>query len=91
MTATSHGIEKTPILASCQCGDDPQLQLLRDLMNGGMPQLDASRIAFGSHPSARASSTTWSTWAKVETRRLSNTLRIRLGMPVLPLVEAVHR
>lgn len=89
MTATSHGIEKTPILASCSCGDDPQLQMLRDLMNAGMGQLDASRIAFGSHPGPRASSAAWSTWAKVEARRLGNAVRARLGMPLLPLLEVV--
>lgn len=90
MTATAHGIEKNPILDSCQCGDDPQLQLLRDLISDGMDQLAASRIAFGNDPGPRASSAAWSTWARVETRRLGNQLRRRLGMRDLPLVEAVR-
>jgi hypothetical protein len=86
---TSHGIEKTPVLASCQCGDDPQLQLLRDLMNAGMDQIPASRIAFGNTPSPRALPAVWSAWTKVEARRLGNSLRRRLGLPELPLAEAV--
>lgn len=88
---TDYGVGKTPILASCQCGDDPQLQLLRDLMNGGMAQLDASRIAFGSEPSPRAPRYVWSIWSQVEGRRLGNLLRSRLGLPTLPLIEAVRR
>ena len=38
MTATTHGASNTPILASCRCGDDPQLQLL-----GNYPSDHASR------------------------------------------------
>lgn len=91
MTATTHGIETTPILAACQCGNDPELQLLRDLINNGMGQIEASRIAFGSDPGPHAGGSTWSTWARVEARRAGNELRRRLGMPVLPLVEAVRR
>lgn len=87
---STHGME-TPILAACQCGDDPQLQLLRDLMNAGMAQLDASRIAFGAHPSDRAPREVWSTWSRVEVRRLGNVVRRQLGLPALPLLEAVHR
>ena len=90
MTASSHGTGKTPILASCQCGDDPQLQLLRDLMNRGMGQLEASRIAFGNTPADRPGAEVWSTWVKVEARRLGNALRRRLGLAELPLIEAVH-
>lgn len=87
---TEHGIA-TPILASCQCGNDPALQLLRDLMNGGMGQLDASKIAFGYPPSDHASRDEWSTWVKVEVRTLGNVVRRQLGLPELPLVEAVAR
>lgn len=90
MTATSHGIEKTPILAACQCGDDPQLQLLRDLINGGMGQWDASKIAFGQAPGARATGPVWSTWVRIEARRTANTLRQRLGMPALSLIEVLR-
>jgi hypothetical protein len=90
MTATSHGVNSTPILASCQCGDDPALQLLRDLMNNGMAQLEASKIAFGHDPGPQASRDTWSTWIKVEARKLGNAARRQLGLPELPLVEAVH-
>lgn len=89
MTATSHGAGKTPILASCQCGDDPQLQLLRDLMNAGMAQIEASKIAFGSDPGPRASRETWSTWARVEARNLGNAVRRQLGLPELALLEVV--
>jgi len=89
MTATTHGV-RTPILASCQCNDDPQLQLMRDLMNGGMGQLDASRIAFGNEPHPRAGRDAWSTWVRVETRRLGNVVRRQLGHPELPLLEAVR-
>lgn len=90
MTATTHGAGKTPILASCQCGDDPQLQMLRDLMNGGMGQLDASRIAFGNSPSPSSSGAVWSVWIRVEARRLANNLRGQLGLPALSLLEAAH-
>lgn len=88
---TSHGVDDTPILSSCRCGDDPKLQLLRDLMNAGMGQLEASRIAFGNDPGPRASAGAWSTWARVEARRLANTVRGRLGLPQLPLVELARR
>lgn len=91
MTATTHGVNNTPILAACQCGDDPQLQMLRDLMNNGMGQLDASRIAFGNHPGDHASRDAWSTWARVEVRRLGNVVRRQLGLPELPLLEAANR
>ena len=90
MTATTHGVNDTPILASCRCGDDEQLQLMRDLMNQGMGQLEASRIAFCKPPEPRAVPEVWSAWAKVEVRRLGNAIRVRLGMPELPLFEAVQ-
>lgn len=89
MTATDYGVKDTPILASCICDDDPQLQLLRDLMNRGMRQWDASQIAFGHHPSDRASRDVWSTWARLEARRIGNGKRRQLGLPELPLLEAV--
>lgn len=89
MTATSHGIDENPILAGCRCGDDPQLQLLRDLIADGMGQLEASRIAFGHEPGPRADRSVWSTWAKVEARRMGNAVRRRLGYPELPLLEVI--
>lgn len=91
MTSTSHGTGNTPILASCQCGDDPQLQMLRDLMDGGLSQWEASKIAFGYDPGPRGSRDAWTVWARVEARRFGNAARRQLGLPELPHLPRAAR
>lgn len=75
----------TPVLAACQCGDDPELQLLRDLILHDVNQYDASLIAFGHAPRSTAPAWVQTLWARLEARRAGNKVRADLGMPELPI------
>lgn len=76
---------QTPVLASCQCGDDPELQLLRDLITNDLDQWNASLIAFGHPPKPDAPQWAQLLWARLEARRIANRTRADLCMPLLPL------
>lgn len=75
---------QTPILDACHCGDDPQLQLLRDLISRNVAVRDASLISFGHAPRAAAPVEVHRLAAKVALRRTVNATRAELGMPLLP-------
>lgn len=76
---------ETPVLATCECGDDPALQLLRDLILHDVDQYDASLIAFGHAPRTTAPAWVHRTWARLEVRRIGNKVRADLGLPELPV------
>lgn len=81
--------QDNPALAECQCGDDPQLQLLRDLLLRDVPQYDASLIAFGYPPRTTAAASVHRIWAGVEARRIANRARVELGLDEVRLLDPI--
>lgn len=81
--------EDTPIFDTCRCDDDSALQLMRDLVTAGVPQWDASLIAFSRELPTTATARSWTAWARIEARRIANRARVALGLPELPVTEVI--
>lgn len=75
---------KLPALRECECGADPDLQLLRDLLALDMDAWDASAIAFGHAPKITAPMWVRRIWCHVDARRVANQVRGQFGLPALP-------
>lgn len=67
------------VVRTCGC-QDTQLALMFDLMDEGLDQPDASRIAFGATPSLDATRLAWKAWCRVYVYQLGQELRARLGL-----------
>lgn len=83
-------ITQTPLFDTCHC-DEEELQVMRDLVARGVPQYDATLIAYGHPPRATASLEVHRYWIRLHVRRLGNVHRAELGMDPMPsTVDAVY-